>query len=198
MELTKVSDKKRFQQFVSMDGELNEQTTNSSVLEEGTILARDLIDYKLGRGMPPANPTAKTLRKLSDDIENRNPLLLEQLCTKLNFSTETGYSSFSEIAKEVFSDGIINWGRIAVLFAFGAKLGKHCKENNMTEQLDNIPEWIGRFVMGHSDWIERQGGWSNFNTRFQELGENNSSWWKSALITTAFGIGSLAVLTICK
>ena len=142
-----------------MDGEANAETTNYSVLEEGTMLARDLIDYKLGRGVPPVSDTAKTLRKLSDDIEQRNPMLLEQLCVKYDVSTETGYRSFSQIAKEVFSDGIINWGRIVVIFAFGAKLGMYSKEKNMPEQLDNIPQWIGRFVMNHKEWIEKQGGW---------------------------------------
>jgi hypothetical protein len=39
---------------------------------------------------------------------------------------------------------------------------------------------------------------NGLNNRFQNLGENSGSWWKSALITTALGIGSLAVLTVCK
>lgn len=184
---------------MAMSNGLNEQTTHLPLRHECKILAKDLIDYKLGQSTEPANAAAKTLRKLSDDIEKRNPDLLEQLCTKLNFSKETRYCSFAEIAKEVFSDGVINWGRIAVLYAFGARLGKHCCDNDMSEQLDYIPEWIARFVTGLSDWIEKQGGWSNFNDKFQDIGGNNqSNWWKSALITTAFGIGSLAVLRICK
>ena len=143
---------------MAMSNGLNEQTTHLPLRHECKILAKDLIDYKLGQSTEPANAAAKTLRKLSDDIEKRNPDLLEQLCTKLNFSKETRYCSFAEIAKEVFSDGVINWGRIAVLYAFGARLGKHCCDNDMSEQLDYIPEWIARFVTGLSDWIEKQGG----------------------------------------
>jgi hypothetical protein len=136
-----------------------EHTSPSSPLfEEGRLLAKDLINYKLGRNLPPANTTAKTLRKLSDDIELRNPDLLERLCSKLNFSKETGYSSFCEIAKEVFGDGIINWGRIAVLFAFCAKLGKYCNENNMSDEIENITQWTATFVT-ELGWIESQGGW---------------------------------------
>ena len=125
---------------MAMSNGLNEQTTHLPLRHECKILAKDLIDYKLGQSTEPANAAAKTLRKLSDDIEKRNPDLLE-------------------IAKEVFSDGVINWGRIAVLYAFGARLGKHCCDNDMSEQLDYIPEWIARFVTGLSDWIEKQGGW---------------------------------------
>lgn len=151
---------------------LCEQATNSALIDEGTMLAKDLVDYKLGRNSPPANATAKTLRKLSDDIEQRNPDLLEQLCSKLNFSKETGYSSFSEIAKEVFSDGKINWGRIVVLFAFCAKLGKYCNDNNMNDQIGNITEWTARFVAGLG-WIESQGGWVGTLLFFIKLPMNN-------------------------
>lgn len=135
-----------------------EYKPNSPLLEEGILLAKDLISYKTGRNTPPVNTSAKTLRKLSDDIELKHPDLLEKLCSKLNFTTETGYSSFREIAKELFCDGIINWGRIAVLFAFCARLGKYCNENNMTEQIENITQWTPRFVIALG-WLELQGGW---------------------------------------
>ena len=141
-----------------------EHTAQSPLYNEGTVLAKDLISYKLGRQGPPVNSTAKTLRKLSDDIERRNPDLLEQLCSKLNFSKETGYSSFCEIAKEVFADGVINWGRIVVLFAFSARLGKYCSENNMGDQIEDLTQWTARFVIGLG-WIEQQGGWVG-NTLF--------------------------------
>ena len=135
-----------------------EHTQSSSLLEEGITLSKDLINYKIQHNLPPVNATAKTLRKLSDDIEVQNPDLLEQLCSKLNFSKETGYSSFRDISKQVFSDGIINWGRIVVLFAFGARLGKYCNENNMRDQIENITHWTARFVT-ELDWIEAHGGW---------------------------------------
>jgi hypothetical protein len=138
-----------------------EHTTDSSQFEEGMLLVKDLISYKLQSNLPPVNATARTLRKLSDDIEVQNPDLLEQLCSKLNFSKETGYSSFRDISKQVFSDGIINWGRIVVLFAFGAKLGKYCNENNMRDQVENITMWTARFVT-ELDWIESHGGWVGY------------------------------------
>ena len=134
------------------------EQTKQRLLDEGTILAKDLINYKLGYNVQPVNATARTLRKLSDDIESKTPDLLEQLCSKLNFSKETGYKAFCELANEVFSDGIVNWGRIVVLFAFSARLGKYCSENNMSSQIDNIIEWAPMFVTGLG-WIETQGGW---------------------------------------
>ena len=154
----------------------DEQTTDSPVCEEGKILAKDLINYKLGENLSPVNATARTLRKLSDDVELRNPDLLAQMCSKLNFSKETVYSSFCEVVKEMFSDGVINWGRIAVLFAFAAQVAKYCNENNMGDQMDNITEWTARYV-GEMGWIEQQGGWNGLNRCFRDIGESNTSWW---------------------
>ncbi|XP_046839125.1 apoptosis regulator BAX-like isoform X2 [Xenia sp. Carnegie-2017] len=142
----------------AVNGQLCEQTLEGTLYKEGTILVNDLIGYKIGRNVPPVNATAKTLRKLSDDIEERNPDLLEQLCSKLNFTHETGYNSFSAIANTVFSDGIINWGRIVVLLAFSARLGRYCEENNMSDQIESISGWTARFLTDLG-WIQAQGGW---------------------------------------
>lgn len=154
----------------------NEQTTNSDVYKEGKILLKDLIYFKLGQNLSPVNVTARTLRKLSDNIELKNPDLFREMCSKLNFSKETVYNSFCEVAKEMFSDGIMNWGRIATLFAFVAQVAKYCMENHTSEQIDEITEWTARFVT-EMNWIEQQGGWNGLNRCFRDLGENNNSWW---------------------
>ena len=56
----------------------DEHTSNSPIYEEGKILIKDLIRYKQGQNLSPVNATGKTLRKISDDIEKRNPELLAQ------------------------------------------------------------------------------------------------------------------------
>ena len=37
-------------------------------------------------------------------------------------SVNSPYETFSDVAKELFSDGIYNWGRIVTLFYFTYKL----------------------------------------------------------------------------
>lgn len=156
----------------------NEQTTNSDVYKEAKILLKDLISFKRGHNVPSENATARTLRKLSDNIERTNPDIFKEMCSKLNFSQETIFISFREVANKMFSDGIINWGRIATLFAFVAQVAKYCSENDMSEQIDNIIEWTARFVT-EMYWIEQQGGWNDLNRCFRDLGdhENECSWW---------------------
>ena len=139
----------------------NEQTTVKlvDVYKEGKILLKDLISFKLGQNLPPVNATALALRKLSKNIELKNPYLLWGMCTKLDFSEETLCNSFSRVAKEMFADSIINWSKIATLLAFVAHVAKYCIENHMSEQRDLIAEWTARFVT-EMNWIDKQGGWN--------------------------------------
>ena len=154
----------------------NEQTTNFDAYKEGKILLEDLISFKLGQNLPPVSETAQTLRKLSDNIELKNPDLFGEMCLKLNFSKETVYDSFCKVAKEVFSDGIVNWGRIATLLAFVPQVAKYCIENHISEQVDRITEWTARFVT-EMNWFEQQDGWNGLNRCFGDLRENSNSWW---------------------
>ena len=160
-----------------MAADNNEKTRNSPIYEEGKILLRDLIKYKQDETLSPVNATAKTLRKLSDDIEERNPHLFTQMCSKLNLSKHNVFSSFCNVAKEMFSDGIINWGRIATLFAFACQVAKHCLEHNIGDQVNHITDWTATFV-GEMGWIEQQGGWSAINNHFgDDDRKHGGKWW---------------------
>ena len=131
---------------------------DSSIAQEAEALAKDFISYRLGNGPILMSTTAVTLRKLADQIEEQYPSLLNHLCHKLNITRTTAYTTFVEIASEVFVDGI-NWGRIVALFAFGGKLAVYCNQHNMEDLVASVTEWIARYVGGLSDWIESHGGW---------------------------------------
>ena len=154
------------------------QGASQRIYEEGKILISYLISYKLGQSIPPESSTATILRKLSDDIEQRNPSLLQQMCSRLKFSKETVYAQFCEVAQEMFEDHITNWGRIAVLFTFVAQVAKYCNENSMSDQIENIKEWTARFV-SDMDLIQLHGGWEGFNRHFESLNGSSTEygWW---------------------
>lgn len=130
----------------------------SPTAQQGLVLAKDFISYRLGKGPLPTSNTAATLRKLADQIEEQYPSLLSHLCRKLNITRTTAYPTFVEIASEVFVDGI-NWGRIVALFAFGGKLALYCDQNQMKDLVSSVTEWVGKYVGGLSEWIESNGGW---------------------------------------
>lgn len=131
---------------------------DSPTAQQAQALAKDFIAYRLGKGPIPSSPTAATLRKLADKIEEQYPSLLSHLCHKLNITRTTAYPTFVEIASEVFVDGI-NWGRIVALFAFGGKLAVYCDQHHLQDLVVSVTEWIGRYVGGLSEWIEDHGGW---------------------------------------
>lgn len=138
---------------------------DSPVARQAKVLANDFISYRLGNSPIPVSPTAATLRRLADQIEEQYPLLLNHLCHKLNITRATVYQTFFEIASEVFADGI-NWGRIVALYAFGGKLAVYCDQHQMKELVASVTDWVARYVgAGLSEWIENHGGWvrNNFN-----------------------------------
>ena len=131
---------------------------DSPIAQQAKDLAKDFISYRLGNNPIPVSPTAATLRKLADQIEEQYPLLLNHLCHKLNITPATVYQTFFEIASEVFVDGV-NWGRIVALYAFGGKLAMYCDQHHMKELVGSVTDWVGRYVGGLCEWIENHGGW---------------------------------------
>ncbi len=94
---------------------------------------------------------------------------------------DSPYETFSDVAKELFCDGIYNWGRIVTLFYFTYKLimkvssrRENCflymtfEFQSLKDQTSSIwnvlVEWTVRFVKEIvAPWIVRKGGWVNFS-----------------------------------
>ncbi|XP_032233696.1 bcl-2-like protein 1 isoform X2 [Nematostella vectensis] len=147
------------------------------LVHQAQLLAKDLISYRLGKNPKPPNANAETLRKLADKIEEQYPALLNHLCHKLNISRSTAYSTFVEIAGEVFADGV-NWGRIVVLYAFGGRLAVYCEQHNMKDLVQSVTDWVGKYIAGLSEWIANEGGWDFYpiHLNTQDLAHSLSGW----------------------
>ena len=123
-------------------------------------LAEDFIGYKLGKNTEiPNNLTAKTLRRLAADLEREHGDLFKNMLKSLR-SPHTGETVFLKIAKEMFTDQIINWGRIAVLYTFAGHMAVYCEKNRMKTESENVACWVSSFVKSNmTDWIVKNGGW---------------------------------------
>ncbi|WP_395241737.1 Bcl-2 family protein, partial [Salmonella sp. s51933] len=96
-----------------------------------------------------------------------------------------------DIAKEMFADHIINWGRIAVLYTFAGQMAIYCERNNMKAESANVPDWLSTFVNKNlSSWIEKTGGWDALNEYFQEKKDGNDMWWGNVLCTVGLVAGA--------
>lgn len=141
------------------------RSPHQELKREAHVLAEDLISYRIGkRSLPPSRASA-TLRRLSDELEERHAVLLNTMCSRLNINHNTARIRFVQVADEVFQEGI-NWGRIVALFTFGGRLAQFCMRNGMASNVEDVTTWVGDYVAGKADWISRQGGWvSGINQR---------------------------------
>ncbi|CAH8664025.1 unnamed protein product [Schistosoma rodhaini] len=71
------------------------------------------------------------------------------------------YEKFLQIAKGVFSDGIINWSRIVVLFMFAVKVVINAISKGFSGLAGDIIRFVVKFVFIHGiyKWVESHGGW---------------------------------------
>ena len=64
------------------------------------------------------------------------------------------------VAIDLFEDGIINWGRVTSLLAFGAVVCQHLKDRGM----DNCAELVGEaiavyLVTNQKTWLVENNSW---------------------------------------
>ena len=62
-----------------------------------------------------------------------------------------------------FEDGIINWGRIVTIFAFGGVLLKKLPQEQIALDVDaykQVSRFVAEFIMNNTgEWIRQNGGW---------------------------------------
>ncbi|KAI4878869.1 hypothetical protein NFI96_012498 [Prochilodus magdalenae] len=65
---------------------------------------------------------------------------------------------FLKVAREIFSDGRFNWGRVVALFYFACELVKQVLE--IPDLIKTIINWTVTFMRETVfNWIREQGGW---------------------------------------
>jgi len=105
------------------------------------------------------NRTAQQLIHIGDQLYHTYNDRIDSLIDRLDVSSsETAYAAFEEVASMLFADGI-NWGRIAILFLFGYKLGVRFVVSK-APLMFVIIGWVARYVADRlSEWIAQHGGW---------------------------------------
>jgi hypothetical protein len=67
----------------------------------------------------------------------------------------------NEIAKELFNDGIITWGRIITFISFSALLAEHLIEQQQ-QSIDLMIDWTTDFIdIDLHTWLASQNYWVN-------------------------------------
>ena len=68
---------------------------------------------------------------------------------------------FLEVAQNLFEDGLISWGRIAIIFHFAHRIIlKLSIDEPLSLVVIKVTEWIALVINKHcAQWIIEQGGW---------------------------------------
>merc|ERR1711936_532369 len=68
----------------------------------------------------------------------RHAMVFTGMMQRLNIDRSVNFSQgFRDIAEELFKDAV-SWSKIVALFAFGSRLGQHCRANNMEDLVEEV------------------------------------------------------------
>ncbi|CAF0872747.1 unnamed protein product [Adineta steineri] len=139
------------------------------ILEEFIIerAIEDGVDLKLVRPIIDVDLSALPQYRQIQQIAYRLRIIGDELDADQRISSmvdqvpiNSPYETFSDVAKELFYDGIYNWGRIVTLFYFTYKLILKSLQDEPSSVLHVLVEWTVRFVKEIiAPWIIRKGGW---------------------------------------
>jgi len=98
-------------------------------------------------------------------------------------------SVLTDVATETFSDGKINWGRIASLLGFSAVLCDHLKTRQLEHCIEEVATLISSYLLTHQrDWLINNKEWDGFVEFFHEE-EDSESVVRGALVTLLGAVG---------
>ena len=85
---------------------------------------------------------------------------------RLNIDRSVNFNQgFRDIAEELFKDAV-SWSKIVALFAFGARLGQHCRANNMEDLVEEVALSLAAFAKERiTPFIHEEGGWVSWTSQ---------------------------------
>lgn len=69
-------------------------------------------------------------------------------------------SFIGSVARNIFADGVNNWGRIASLVAFGAVVAEYMKDNGQGDCVEQVSQEMSTYLLtDQRDWLLKNNGW---------------------------------------
>lgn len=145
-----------------------------------------------------SHPALPTLVRVVGDILAKHRITYKGMVQRLQLDSHPDdMNVINSIAKQMFSDGSTNWGRITSLVAFGAVVCARLKELQREKCIDTVAEQISSFLISEQhDWLMTNKGWHGFVEFFRV--EDMESTVRNALMAFAgfAGIGAGLALLI--
>ena len=140
--------------------------------KETRVLARQLI---LNEYAENETIHSKTLRKGVLLLINKHPIIFEEMISGLEINENNICYMFASIVNELFTDSIVNWGRIIAVFALAYQMAKQLTEKAYNVDTDikrhhiEFAEFVGVYIVDHFySWLLKHNGWDGIILLFEE------------------------------
>ncbi|XP_061566875.1 apoptosis regulator BAX-like [Cololabis saira] len=158
-----------------------ERNSTDQILDLANVLLRDFIYQRIQRhedgntavtreqlGVqelrnPDHKRIGQCLQQIGDELDGNAQLQTMINDPMLNPSKET----FMRVAREIFSDGKFNWGRVVALFYFACRLVIKALITRIPDIIRTIINWTIDYLRDHvMSWLREQGGWEGIRSYF--------------------------------
>ncbi|KFO34658.1 5-formyltetrahydrofolate cyclo-ligase [Fukomys damarensis] len=123
------------------------------------------------RGTSPSR-TSRVLQDVAFSVQEKVEKSLKPSLDRFDVaSIDTARTIFNQVMEKEFEDGVINWGRIVTIFAFGGVILKKLPEPIAPDgnTYKEISYFVAEFIMNHTgDWIRQNGGWVIAHRQYQK------------------------------
>ncbi|QHR78517.1 hypothetical protein KM759_gp124 [Lymphocystis disease virus 4] len=103
----------------------------------------------------------KIMKREVDNLFNKHRLVYVNMLTKIMTMNIEVEIFVKEIVENIFSDGLINWGRIISLITFGILIVDYLKMINMTDKIKTVSFIISSYLIEHQkQWLLENNAWT--------------------------------------
>lgn len=141
------------------------------------------------------SPTEICLKNCVEKMLERHSMVFGGMMVRLNIDREVNFrEGFSEVAEELFKDAV-SWSKIVALFAFGARLGQHCRQNGLADLVEEVANSLASFARERiTPFVREEGGWVRLCSVFPQEEDYESQVWQGLVLV---GVGlTLATLVM--
>ncbi|XP_065829019.1 apoptosis regulator Bcl-2-like [Oscarella lobularis] len=180
---------------------VQECETNETFVAGLNGYRQDVLDAAHRLAAPADVGTLEAMiRRTAREIERRYNAEFASMCDRLPCRPDTIRSTFSDVTREIFRDGI-NYGRIASLFAFSGAFAVHGIKHGIHDMIAVVPILTADFVDEYlAEWIDAHGGWDGFVAHFRNHPriDRSTAWEKMIAVggMVAAGAAGLALAAL--
>uniref|UniRef100_A0A3B4V4G9 BCL2 associated X, apoptosis regulator a n=1 Tax=Seriola dumerili TaxID=41447 RepID=A0A3B4V4G9_SERDU len=112
---------------------------------------------------PNHKKLAQCLQQIGDELDGNVELQRMMNDPSVNPTKDI----FMKVAREIFSDGRYNWGRVVALFYFACRLVIKALVTKVPDIIKTIISWTLDYLRDNViNWIREQGGWEGIRSYF--------------------------------